>query len=84
MNPTRTSVWDDENFRAHTSGWGAFYDVARILIERDAFVLVTPVSNYLAVAEQWVEALLDVYAGRAEADEALARAASAIDHLVGG
>ena len=83
MNPTRASVWDDENFRAHTSGWGAFYDVARILIERDAFVLVTPVSNYLAVAERWVEALLDVYAGRAEADEALGRAASAIDQLVG-
>jgi multiple sugar transport system substrate-binding protein len=84
MNPTRTSIWDDEAFRAHTSGWGAFYDVARILIERDAFVLVTPVLNYLAVAERWVEALLDVYAGRAEADEALGRAASAIDQLVGG
>lgn len=84
MNPTRTSAWDDESFRAHTSGWGAFYGVARTLIERDAFVLVTPASNYLSVAERWVEALLDVYAGRAEAAEALGRAADAIDQLVGG
>jgi multiple sugar transport system substrate-binding protein len=84
MNPTRTSVWDDESFRAYTSGWGAFYGVARTLIERDAFVLVTPASNYLSVAERWVEALLDVYAGRAEAAEALGRAADAIDQLVGG
>jgi multiple sugar transport system substrate-binding protein len=84
MNPTRTSVWEDESFRAHTSSWGAFYDVARTLIERDAFVLVTPASNYLAVAERWVEALLDVYAGRAETAEALELAAAAIDQLVRG
>ena len=82
MNPTRASIWDDEGFRAHTSGWGAFYDVARTLIERDAFVLVTPASNYLAIANRWVEALLDVYAGRAETGEALESAAAAIDELV--
>jgi multiple sugar transport system substrate-binding protein len=82
MNPTRASVWDDESFRAHTSGWGAFHDVARTLIERDAFVLVTPVSNYLAVANRWVEALLDVYAGGAETGEALEAAAADIDELV--
>ena len=82
MNPTRTSVWDDESFRAHTSGWGAFYDVARTLIEREAFVLVTPAANYLSVAERWVEALLDIYAGRAEMVEALELAAAAIDELV--
>jgi multiple sugar transport system substrate-binding protein len=84
MNPTRTSVWDDESFRAHTFGWGAFYDVARTLIERDAFVLVTPAGNYLSVAQRWVEALLDVYAGRAETAEALELAAAAIDELVAG
>jgi len=84
MNPTRASVWDDETFRAHTSGWGAFYDVARTLIERDAFVLVTPASNYLAIAKRWVEALLDVYAGRAETGEALESAAAEIDELVAG
>jgi len=82
MNPTRTSSWDDESFRAHTSGWGAFHDVARTLIERDAFVLVTPAPNYLSIAQRWVEALLDVYAGRAETAEALALAAAAIDELV--
>ena len=82
MNPTRTSVWDDESFRAHTSGWGAFYDVARTLIEREAFVLVTPAANYLSVAERWVEALLDIYAGRAAMVEALELAAAAIDELV--
>jgi len=82
MNPTRTSVWNDESFRAHTSGWGDFYEVARTLIERDAFVLVTPASNYLSIAKRWVQALLDVYAGRAETAEALERAAAAIDELV--
>jgi multiple sugar transport system substrate-binding protein len=82
MNPTRTSIWNDELFRAHTSGWGSFYDVARSLIEREASVLVTPAANYLAVASQWVEALLDVYAGRVETVEALESAAAAIDVLV--
>ncbi len=81
MNPTRTSVWEDESFRAHTSGWGAFYDVARTLVERDAFVLVTPASNYLSIAQRWVEALLDIYAGAGTA-EALEQAAAAIDELV--
>jgi len=82
MNPTRASIWDDDSFRAHASGWGAFYDVARMLIERDAFVLVTPASNYLAVASRWVEALLDAYAGRLETSEALELAAADIDALV--
>jgi multiple sugar transport system substrate-binding protein len=82
MNPTRTSIWDDESFRTHTSGWGAFYDVARTLIEREASVLVTPAGNYLSVAERWVEAVLDIYAGRIETAEALELAAAAIDELV--
>lgn len=82
MNPTRASIWDDDAFRSHTSGWGAFHDVARTLIEREAFVLVTPASNYLAIARRWVEALLDVYAGRAETSEALELAAADIDALV--
>jgi multiple sugar transport system substrate-binding protein len=82
MNPTRKSIWDDELFRAHTSTWGSFHDVARSLIEREASVLVTPAANYLAVASRWVEALLDVYAGRAETTEALESAAGEIDALV--
>ena len=76
MNPTRSSIWDDERFRAHTSVWGAFYDVARTLIERDAFVLVTPAARYLEIANRWVQALLDVYAERAELTEALRTAAA--------
>ena len=68
--------------RAHVAGWGDFYDVARTLVERDASVLVTPASNYLGVASRWVEALLDIYAGRAETVEALESAAAAIDGLV--
>src|SRR5262249_22638407 len=82
MNPTRASIWDDELFRAHTSTWGSFHDVARSLIEHEASVLVTPAANYLAVASRWVEALLDVYAGRAETTEALESAAAEIDLLV--
>lgn len=82
MNPTRRSIWDDERFRLHTSSWGAFHDVARTLVERDADVLVTPAPNYLAVARRWVQALLDAYAGRAEAHEALAGAAADIDALM--
>jgi len=82
MNPTRTSIWDDERFREHTSGWGAFYDVARTLVERDAFVLVTPAANYLEIAKRWVQALLDAYTGTEELAAALERAAADIDRLV--
>jgi multiple sugar transport system substrate-binding protein len=82
MNPTRTSIWDDEGFREHTSGWNGFYDVARTLIERDAFVLVTPAANYLEIASRWVQALLDAYSGRAEIASALQAAADDIDELV--
>ncbi len=81
MNPTRRSVWDDDRFRAHTSAWGAFHDVARALIEHEASVLVTPAPNYIAIATRWVEALLDAYAGRYEIDEALEAAAADIDAM---
>jgi multiple sugar transport system substrate-binding protein len=83
MNPTRSSIWDDQRFRDQTSGWGDFYDVARSLIERDAFVLVTPAPNYLEIANRWVQALLDVYTGRNEIADALETAAADIDELVG-
>jgi ABC-type glycerol-3-phosphate transport system substrate-binding protein len=82
MNPTRTSIWDDERFREHTSSWGAFYDVARTLVERDASVLVTPAGNYLEIAARWVQALLEAYRGRVDVGEALQAAASDIDELV--
>jgi multiple sugar transport system substrate-binding protein len=82
MNPTRRSIWHDERFRASTSSWGAFHDVAWRLVERDAEVLVTPAPNYLAIATRWVEALLDAFAGRAEVGEALAAAATDIDALL--
>ncbi len=81
MNPTRRSIWDDERFRAHTSSWGAFHDVARTLIEHEASVLVTPAPNYIVIATRWVEALLDAYAGRGEIDEVLEAAAADIDAL---
>ena len=82
MNPTRTSIWDDEQFRTHTSNWGGFYNVARTLVERDASVLVTPARNYLEIATRWVRALLDSYSGRADVVEALQAAAADIDELV--
>jgi multiple sugar transport system substrate-binding protein len=82
MNPTRTSIWDDERFRAHTASWGSFYEVARRLVESDAFVLVTPAANYLEIARRWVQALLDAYAGRADVAGALQAAAADIDALV--
>ncbi len=82
MNPTRTSIWEDERFRAHTAGWGAFHDVARTLVERDAFVLASPAANYLEIARRWVQALLDAHAGRADVAGALEAAAADIDRLV--
>ena len=81
MNPTRTSVWDDPAFREHARPWGDFYDVARLLVEQDAFVLVTPTPGYLQIAERWVQALLDGYAG-ADVGESLRAAAADIDALV--
>jgi len=83
LNPTRLSIWDDDRFREHTSGWGAFYDVARNLIEREAFVLVTPAANYLEIANRWVQALLHTYTEGEEIAEALEMAAADIDKLVG-
>jgi len=82
MNPTRTSVWDDEGFRELARGWGDFYDVARRLVEHEAFVLVTPTPGYLRIATRWVQALLDAYAGRSDVAGALAGAAADIDALV--
>ena len=83
MNPTRTSIWDDEGFRASAAAWDGFYNVSRALIERDAFVLVTPAANYLQIARRWVRALLDAYGGRVGVSESLAAAAADIDELVG-
>lgn len=82
MNPTRRSVWDDPAFREYARPWGGFYDVARRLVEHEAFVLVTPAPEYLRIAERWVQALLEAYAG-ADVGEALAAAAADIDALVG-
>src|SRR5262249_11116311 len=83
MNPTRRSTWDDERFQERTAGWGSFAETARTLIERDASVLVTPAANYLEIARRWVGALLEAYAGRADAADALVRAAADVDRLVG-
>ena len=82
MNPTRTSVWDDPGFREHAQAWGEFYDVARRLVEHEAFVLVTPTPGYLRIACRWVQALLEAYEGRRDVGEALALAAADIDALV--
>jgi len=82
MNPTRRSTWDDPGFQELARPWGAFYDVARRLVEHDAFVLVTPTAGYLRVALRWVRALLDAYAGRAGVEDALTAAAADIDELV--
>jgi ABC-type glycerol-3-phosphate transport system substrate-binding protein len=82
MNPTRASTWDDERFRERTAAWGAFAEVARTLVERDASVLVTPAPRYLEIASRWTLALLDAYAGRAGVAEALEQAAADIDALV--
>jgi multiple sugar transport system substrate-binding protein len=81
MNPTRRSIWDDEQFRAHTAGWGAFYEVARNLIERDASVLVTPAANYLEIATRWVAALRAAYLS-GDASGELEAAAADIDRLL--
>jgi multiple sugar transport system substrate-binding protein len=81
MNPTRLSTWDDEGFRAHASAWGSFYEVSRRLIEHEASVLVTPMSNYRQVATRWVQALRAAYAGR-DLRGVLEEAASEIDSLV--
>jgi multiple sugar transport system substrate-binding protein len=81
MNPTRRSIWDDDRFRAHTAGWGAFHEVARNLIEREASVLVTPAPSYLAIASRWVAALLAAYSS-GDARGELEAAAADIDRLV--
>ena len=81
MNPTRLSAWEDDEFRELAQAWGAFYDVARRLVEHDASVLVTPAANYRQLATRWVEAIRDAYAGRVPLREALEAAAADIDSL---
>lgn len=82
MNPTRTSVWDSPRFREHVVGWGEFASIARNLVERRAAVLITPATNYRAIADRWVRALRDAYTGSAGVAEALEQAALDIDSLV--
>lgn len=80
LNPTRLSTWDDEEFRARAGAWGSFYEVARRLVEHEASVLVTPMSNYREVATRWVRALRETYAGR-DVREALEEAADEINSM---
>jgi multiple sugar transport system substrate-binding protein len=82
MNPTRASVWDDPRVAEHVSGWGDFASVSRELVERRAHVVVTPATNYIAIAERWVAALRAAYLGAEGTAEALERAAADIDALM--
>jgi multiple sugar transport system substrate-binding protein len=82
MNPTRTSIWDDERFIEFTRPWDDYYRVSRDLIEQRARVLVTPASDYLAIGDRWVRALREAYAGMRATAEALTDASSAIDELI--
>ncbi|WP_455383476.1 ABC transporter substrate-binding protein [Salinispira pacifica] len=84
MNPTRLSIWDDPEFIRYTSTWGNFYDVSRRLVEELGSVLVTPVTNYLQVADRWTRALRDAYLGVDPVRGALQKAASDIDAMVAG
>ena len=52
------------------------------LIEQRARVVVTPATNYIAIAERWVAALRAAYAGTEGTAEALERAAADIDELM--
>ena len=81
MNPTRTSVWDDERFDAFSSGWGDFVTVSRRLAEETGRVLVTPAPNTRAIADRWVRALRAAYLGE-DVEHALGQAASEIDEMV--
>lgn len=81
MNPTRFSVWDDESFKEHVSGWGDFSKVSRKLAEEDGKVLVTPSVNYRIIAERWVKALLEAYE-TGNVKKALEAAAKDIDQMV--
>ena len=74
MNPTRTSVWDDPAFREHARAWGDFYDVARRLVEEEAFVLVTPTPGYLRRALPRAESnSMDAISGTASLPRPLTR-----------
>lgn len=81
MNPTRTSIWEDNSFRQFASNWGDFYKVSRKLVEKDGKVLVTPTEKYRVIAERWVKALLESYS-TGEVKEELERAAKDIDHIM--
>lgn len=81
MNPTRNSIWDHQNFRDFSSGWGDFADVSRQLVEEVGTVLVTPAVNYIEVARRWTKALRTAYADPSSLETILAEAATEIDRL---
>lgn len=84
MNPTRRSTWEDATFQDLAAGWGAYYDIARTLVEHHARVLVTPTPHYLKLADRWVRALRSAYAGDSSVAEALGEAARDIEAIVAG
>lgn len=82
MNPTRRSTWESAEFAALSQGWGDYASVCRALLEEHASALITPATNYRAVADRWVQALLEAYRGDRSVPEALSAAARDIDGLV--
>ena len=82
MNPTRASVWDHPRFVDFSSGWGAFTDVSRQLVEEVGHVLVTPAVNYIEVARRWTSAVRAAYVAPNYLDEIMTAAARDIDSLV--
>lgn len=81
MNPTRTTVWEDERIQDMVSGYGDFAKVSRKLAEEDGKILVTPTYKYRTVAERWVKALLEAYE-KGNTREALEAAAKDIDAIM--
>jgi len=82
MNPTRTSVWDHPGFREFSSGWGAFADVSRLLVEEVGDVLVTPSTRYIEVARRWTTALRGAYTDPDSLERLIAEAAADIDRII--
>ena len=81
MNPTRTSTWDHEEFKAVSEQWGDFCKVSRQLAEKDGRVRVTPYKNYRMIAERWVKAILNAYEN-GQVKEELEKAAEEIDRMI--
>ena len=84
LDPVRKSVWEHPDVVKMTEAWGGgtWRKVVTQMLEKYAAWRPTPQTELIAMWTRWIEALHEIYAGKATAKEALDRAARDIDKIM--